>query len=120
MATRRKKPTEHTVVYSERPQVKQRPRMTRRGKAYTPIKTHLAENIIGEKWDGPKFEGPIYLKATFSKEGSVITIGVFTPTPEKITLRGDIDNYVKLVMDGLNGIAYEDDNQIVYIEVTKQ
>lgn len=119
MATRKKK-TEHTVTYPGKPQVKQRPRMTRRGRAYTPIKTHLAEDVIRAGWDGPKFEGPVYLKAKFTKNGTEVTVGVvsdgFGPSP----LRGDIDNYVKLVMDGLNKTAYDDDNQIVYLEVYKQ
>lgn len=109
----------HTQKYATRPQVKQRPRMTRRGRAYTPIKTHEAENVIAAGWTGPKFEGPIYMIAKFHKTGSEITVGLVEDRETKPTLRGDIDNYVKLVMDGLNGVAYDDDNQIVYIEVTK-
>lgn len=31
----------------------------------------------------------------------------------------DIDNITKIVLDGLNGIAYKDDNQITKIEVKK-
>lgn len=117
MATRKKK---HTQIYAVRPQVKQRPRMTRRGKAYTPIKTHLAENVIGEGWTGPKFEGAIYMEVEFTKDSSVVTVGIldagsYPPSP----LRGDIDNYLKLVMDGLNGIAYEDDNQIRLVKAVK-
>lgn len=117
MVTRKKK---HTQIYLSRPQVKQRPRMTRRGKAYTPIKTHLAENVIGEGWTGPKFDGPIYMEVVFDKNSSVVTVGIleddeYPPSP----LRGDIDNYLKLVMDGLNGIAYEDDNQIRLVKAVK-
>lgn len=117
VATRKKK-TEHTAIYTSRPQVKQRPRMTRRGKAYTPIKTHLAEDVIGEGWNGPKFSGPVFMRAKFSRAGTEVTVGTYDA--EQSPLRGDIDNYVKLVMDGLNGIAYDDDNQIVYLEVYKQ
>jgi crossover junction endodeoxyribonuclease RusA len=114
----RKKKTEHTVTYEGRPQVKQRPRMTRRGKAYTPIKTHLAEDVIRDGWSGPKFDGPLFMRAKFTSKGTEVTVGVYDGEASK--LRGDIDNYVKLVMDGLNGTAYEDDNQIVYLEVYKQ
>ena len=116
MASRKKK--EHTVTYKGRPQVKQRPRMTRRGKAYTPMKTHLAENVIRDGWTGPKYDGPVFLRAEFTREGTIVTVGIHDG--EASPLRGDIDNYVKLVMDGLNGVAYEDDNQIVYLEVYKQ
>jgi cyclopropane fatty-acyl-phospholipid synthase-like methyltransferase len=34
-------------------------------------------------------------------------------------LRGDIDNYAKSVLDGLNGVAYTDDKQIVSLELRK-
>ena len=34
--------------------------------------------------------------------------------------KSDIDNIVKSVMDGLNGVAYVDDSQIVCLEATKQ
>lgn len=111
---------QHTQKYGARPQVKQRPRMTRRGKAYTPIRTHLAENVIGEGWTGPKYEGPIFMKVIFDKTSTEVTVGFLSETDyPKSALRGDIDNYLKLVMDGLNGIAYEDDSQIRYVEVTK-
>jgi Holliday junction resolvase RusA-like endonuclease len=103
----------HTVHYSVRPQVKQRPRMTRRGKAYTPMRTHLAEDVIREGWDGPCFSGPVSMEVEFSKNGSVVTVGILEGDEyDKTVLRGDIDNYLKLVMDGLNGAAYEDDSQI--------
>jgi Holliday junction resolvase RusA-like endonuclease len=116
VATRRKK--KHTATYQGKPQVKQRPRMSRRGKAYTPIKTHLAENVIRDGWKGPKFEGPVYMTAIFTSTGTTVTVGIADSEGSK--LRGDIDNYVKLIMDGLNGVAYDDDNQIVYLEVYKQ
>jgi len=111
---------QHTVNYDTKPQVKQRPRMTRRGRAYTPMKTHLAEDIIRDGWNGPKYEGPVFMKVIFSKLGTEVTVGFleeekFPPS----ALRGDIDNYLKLVMDGLNGAAYIDDSQVRYIEVTK-
>jgi len=110
----------HTQRYSAKPMVKQRPRMTRRGKAYTPMKTHLAENVIGEGWTGPKFVGPVYMELQFSKDGTIVTVGILDESEyPKTLLRGDIDNYVKLVMDGLNGVAYEDDNQIRLVKAEK-
>lgn len=111
---------QHTAIYNVKPQVKQRPRMTRRGRAYTPEATHLAEDVIREGWNGPKFEGPVFMKVTFSKLGTEVTVGTLDEeTYKPSALRGDIDNYLKLVMDGLNGAAYIDDNQVRYIEVTK-
>lgn len=116
---RRKK--QHTQKYRDRPQVKQRPRMTRRGRAYTPMKTHLAEDVIRNGWAGPCYEeGPVFMRVVFSKDGTEVTVGMLDDTVyPKTVLRGDIDNYLKLVMDGLNGAAYGDDSQIRYVEVTK-
>jgi Holliday junction resolvase RusA-like endonuclease len=35
------------------------------------------------------------------------------------TLRGDLDNYVKLSLDALTGVAWEDDIQVVRIMAVK-
>ena len=35
------------------------------------------------------------------------------------TTRPDTDNYIKLVTDAMNGIVYEDDNQIIAIQAAK-
>ena len=35
------------------------------------------------------------------------------------TKKPDIDNAIKAIADALNGVAYYDDSQIVYIEATK-
>ena len=94
--------------------------MTRRGKAYTPMATHLAEDVIRDGWNGPKYEGPVFMKVIFSKEGSEVTVGFLTETEyPKTALRGDIDNYAKAILDALNGVAYTDDKQIVCLYVEK-
>ena len=35
------------------------------------------------------------------------------------TKRPDIDNLAKAILDGLNGIAYTDDNQVAELEIQK-
>jgi Holliday junction resolvase RusA-like endonuclease len=46
----------------------------------------------------------------FSKDRFTITL---TPMNiEKSMLRGDVSNYLKLVEDALNGLAYDDDRQV--------
>lgn len=34
-------------------------------------------------------------------------------------LRGDLDNYLKLAFDALNGVAFDDDKQVVKITAVK-
>lgn len=41
-------------------------------------------------------------------------------THEPDTHQPDIDNICKIVLDGLNGIAYLDDSQVVYLTARKQ
>jgi Holliday junction resolvase RusA-like endonuclease len=41
-------------------------------------------------------------------------------TLEPSPLRGDIDNYAKSILDGLNGVAYTDDKLVYKLQVTKR
>lgn len=42
-----------------------------------------------------------------------VTIQLYFPVLSKREVRGDIDNYIKNVLDGLTGIAFNDDSQVV-------
>jgi Holliday junction resolvase RusA-like endonuclease len=76
------------------PMVKSRPRMTKTGHAYTPKATKDAEARVADAYDGEMFTGNIGVELHFF-QGS--------------RARKDIDNMVKLVLDGLNGVAWPDD-----------
>jgi crossover junction endodeoxyribonuclease RusA len=111
----------HKVFVATKPVPKGRPRMTRRGRVYTPATTLESEDIIRAAWDGPMFEGNVMLYCTFTKEGIAIHVQdisdkVIPPTK----LRGDLDNYVKLLMDGLNGVAWKDDKQVTMLVADKR
>lgn len=106
----------HSVTIPIRPIAKERPRLGKRGYAYTPKRTHNYERAIGEAWDGPCFDEPVSLTVHFTKDEVVVTVGSARGDSK---LRGDIDNYVKSVMDGLNGIAFTDDKLVVKIEARK-
>ena len=114
------------TVYGE-PQGKARPRFTKSGRAYTPKKTVDMERRIALAYKSSHGEllGDDYI---------AITIRAYYPIPKSITkkehdliVRGlslpskkpDADNVLKLVMDGLNGVAYKDDKQVVYASVQK-
>lgn len=120
---RRKSPKKpFTIKVERRPTVKGRPRLGRRGRVFTPEKTLLAEEFIAEQWrkqNAPYYETPVMLEATFTPTSTEITL---TPLDETYTskLRGDTDNYLKLVCDALNGVAYADDKQVMVIKGEKQ
>jgi Holliday junction resolvase RusA-like endonuclease len=109
----------HFFVAEGKPQVKQRPRMTRRGRAYTPKATHDAERAIADQYDGPLFTEPVHVVIGYGKDYQTIFIEHLDYEPIK-SLRGDLDNYLKLTLDGLNGVAWEDDGLVksvfVYFE----
>lgn len=112
---------EFRIVVPETPKSKGRPRLGRRGRVYTPIATHEAENRIADIWrssGGPKLEGPIEIEVDFYKDSSVVVVRE-SMDYELSKLRGDIDNYLKLIMDGLNGVAWDDDKQVVYVYAVK-
>lgn len=109
---------------------KARPRVVRRGNfssAYTPKKEF--ENIVAQEYK--KRQYPLY------ENDLELSINFFFKPAESLTKKkkaqcledkwcnnhvlGDLDNLIKSVLDGLNGIAYKDDSQIVkFGEMTKQ
>jgi crossover junction endodeoxyribonuclease RusA len=102
-------PQTYRFTVRSAPRAKGRPRFGK-GRTYTPKGTVDAEAVIAEAYKGPKFEGPVSMACVFSKDRFTITL---TPMNiEKSMLRGDVSNYLKLVEDALNGLAYDDDRQV--------
>lgn len=101
----------YSFIAEGRPQVKQRPRMTRRGRVFTPERTLLAEAAIAEQYQGPQFTGPVHVEFVFHLDHTAIYIEDLVYEPIR-GLRGDTDNYIKTVADALNGVAWVDDKQI--------
>lgn len=111
------------IVYGK-PTGKGRPRLSRWG-VYTPNKTVAYENLV-------KFS---YLQATDDKLVNCaikIEIWAYFEPPRSTSKKKyneligkayakkpDIDNIGKAILDALNGIAYEDDNQIAELVVHK-
>lgn len=117
-AKRKNKKKPHTVFFPIKPVPKGRPRMTRYGRVFTPKTTLEAEAYIAQIYDGPQYEGTVKVECVFTPTGTTVTL---TPIDgEQSKLRGDLDNYVKLLMDGLNGVAWLDDKQVTVIQAEKQ
>jgi len=104
-------------IVEGRPRPKKRPRMTRRGRVYTPADTIAYEKTVADAYDGPMFEGPILVRIGYHKDCQTVEI---EEMPDATTaLRFDIDNAIKATLDGLNGVAYPDDRMVYHVEATK-
>lgn len=118
-----------SITVPGKPVGKQRPRMTKTGHVYTPKQTTDYEARVREIWEchyGTNSEtmGPVVLivelylaipKRYNKAERQAAESGILAPmkTP-------DLDNVVKTIADALNGVAYEDDRQIVGIDASKK
>jgi Holliday junction resolvase RusA-like endonuclease len=84
------------------PVSKGRPRCGHRG-VYTPEKTLLAEDVVRTLW-----------WEKYGSEPWTTPVRVFLTFLEGPGQRAqDIDNLAKLVLDALNGLAWEDDKQVM-------
>lgn len=106
------------------PFAKQRPRMTRSGRAYTPAATVSYERTVGTiaLQHCPKpFTGPVRLtvKAVFPIPQSWSRKKREEHIWRAHTQRPDFDNVLKAICDGLNAVAFADDAQIAECTVTK-
>lgn len=105
------------------PKGKGRPRFTRNGRTYTPKETILYENLVAASYDGEKFDGdlcakivcyfPIPKSVSKKKREEMLTEKVY------YNHKPDCDNLAKIILDSLNGIAYDDDKQVVRLEIAK-
>lgn len=93
----------HFVIEGE-PETKSRPRFSRYGRhVYTPERTANAEAHIAARFRQSR---PGYLPRTVGNYG--VAVVFFCATRQ----RRDVDNMLKLILDGLNGIAWVDDVQV--------
>lgn len=105
------------------PKGKARPRFFR-GHAYTPKATREYEKLFAEAWgDAEPFDGPISVAITayFKPPASTRKSDLMDMISGKLkpTKKPDIDNIIKAVLDGLNGVAYRDDSQVAKIKAFK-
>lgn len=121
---------EISIMIEGAPVPKGRPRFMRNGHTYTPEKTRQAEAYVRaeyiEQCEGYQFPPDVPLaihcdfympipKGTSKKKRAEMHMGTEQPLKKP-----DIDNLLKLILDALNGTAYEDDKQIVRISARKR
>lgn len=96
--------------------------MTRRGRVFTPKATHMFETAVAEGWNKRyKFGAkPIGVEIELGKDEFTVTVFEADVETLKSPLLGDIDNYAKSILDGLNGVAFDDDKQVRYLKVVKK
>lgn len=112
-----------------RPVGKGRPRFTKKGHCWTPDKTVEYERDIKmaywSTYGHRKYE---------ADKALAVDIVLYYPRPKRMakykrlmaqkgvlrpTVKPDVDNVIKAILDALNGVAFEDDRQIVQIECEK-
>jgi Holliday junction resolvase RusA-like endonuclease len=113
------------------PVPKGRARYVRRGNhitSYTPEKTRTYETLIKEAGvqamgSSEPLETPVtlylYIRMPIPKSYSKKRIEACLNGSEQPIKKPDASNILKSVEDGLNGVIYKDDSQIINIHVTK-
>jgi Holliday junction resolvase RusA-like endonuclease len=119
--------SEIKIVIPGEPKAKARPRVTRKGIAYTPKKTLEYENWVKEcfvlcrhkKMLKGQIEAEIKAyfkipKSASKKKKTEMIKGKMRPTKKP-----DTDNVAKIILDSLNDLAYSDDKQVIKLIVEK-
>ena len=107
-------------IIEGRPKPKGRPRMTRRGRVYTPAETIEAEELYETTVKGKyePYEGPVSVILKFSQDNTYVHIS--SAGDWKSPLRGDLDNYIKLALDGIQRAGLiKNDKQVVHVDAIK-
>ncbi|MEI6449150.1 MAG: RusA family crossover junction endodeoxyribonuclease [Actinomycetes bacterium] len=94
---------------SGKPQGKQRPRLGKGGRVYTPKATKRFERMIAWAALGVRPRGWA-LTGRF-----VVEVVCYFPDER----RRDVDNVLKSVLDGMQSVLYEDDSQVVIARAAK-
>lgn len=96
-----------------------RPRVTRNG-TYTPKRTREYRRLVRDAFTasgGRKLSGPLDVRIDVYRELPKSRPKRVTSEPD--TFKPDIDNIQKNVLDALNGLAWDDDAQVVHVDAWK-
>ncbi len=112
------------------PVAKMRPRFTRNGYAYTAAPTRAYERHVAETAQ----LAMLTAKRKTTTAAVSVALSLYFPIPESwskkkkaLALTGeviptsvDIDNVAKSILDGCNGVVFNDDGQVVELYVSKR
>ena len=104
-----------------RPVPKERPRVAN-GHAYTPRKTKDYEELVALRYKqsgGIRYEGPLQVQLSFRYQSPKSWPKKKREANQYRASKPDLDNLIKAVLDGLNGVAWNDDAQVVYLSAWK-
>ncbi len=96
--------------------------------SYTPARTRTHMNVIAKSYEQACIDHHgevISAQADIPVEVEIITHQAVPSSRKKAiewehaTFKPDVDNVGKLVLDALNGLAYEDDKQVVKLSIQK-
>lgn len=120
-----------TFKVDANPVGKQRARYVKRGNyvtAYTPEKTRTYETLIKDSaieamGASEPLETPVslylYIRVPIPASATKKRLQAIASGDEKPIKKPDASNILKSVEDGMNGVVYHDDSQIINIHVTK-
>jgi len=114
--------SEFTFTIPGGPVPKGRPRLGK-GHVYTPKKTKDYEQKVAalclmarRKAKLKPFEGPVEVAVMVLPFAVQVTV---REMDEGEVTRTDLDNVCKAALDGMNGVAYKDDRQVLHLEAWK-
>jgi len=110
-----------------KPHGKGRPRTAVRGRFathYTPAKTVAYEKSVAvsarRAFNEEPFAGPVSLTLEIVMPWPASTPKAKLQTTPYAPVKSDIDNVVKAICDGLNGVVWVDDAQVVHLVARKR
>ena len=98
--------------------VKRRARISRNGHAYMDDRTRIELEMVRNAYRGKRHAGPVKVVVIIYK--ALPKGAPKSRDAEPYTQKPDVDNVLKAVLDGLKGVAYLDDAQVVETHVYKR